>query len=194
MSGCIFLFGWLVFRATLAAHGGSQAKGPIGYATAISDPSHVCDLHHSSRQHRIPNPLSEARGQTHNVMVPSWTRFHCAMAGTPISLYFYIHLQVSMSACLSIYLLIINFFSNLILKVAKSVTAILFFSIFYCSWFIMFCRFPLYNKVTQSYKYTHSFSHTIFYHVLSQEIGYSSLCCTAGPHCLSILNVIVCIH
>ena len=29
--------------------------------TAMSDLSHVCDLYHSSRQHQILNPLSEAR-------------------------------------------------------------------------------------------------------------------------------------
>ena len=29
-------------------------------ATAMPDPSNVCDLHHSSRQHWILNPLSEA--------------------------------------------------------------------------------------------------------------------------------------
>ena len=42
--------------------------------------------------------------------------------------------------------------------------------------------------------YIHYFSHTIFHHVPSQETGYSSLCCTVGLHCLSILNVIVCIY
>ena len=57
----------------------------------------------------------------------------------------------------------------------------------------MFYQFMLYSKVTQSYIYTH-FSHIILYHVLSHVIGYSSLCYTAGPHCLSILNVIVCIY
>ena len=31
-------------------------------ATAMRDPSHVFDLHHSSWQHQILNPLSEARG------------------------------------------------------------------------------------------------------------------------------------
>ena len=33
------------------------------YATAIAtpDPRHICDLHHSSQQCRILNPLSEAR-------------------------------------------------------------------------------------------------------------------------------------
>ena len=33
-------------------------------ATAIQDPSHICDLHHSSRQRWILKPLSEARDQT----------------------------------------------------------------------------------------------------------------------------------
>ena len=52
-------------------------------ATAMPDPSHVCDLHHSSWQHRILNPLSEARDRTHNLMVPSRICFHCTMKGTP---------------------------------------------------------------------------------------------------------------
>ena len=30
-------------------------------ATAIQNPSRICKLHHSSQQHRILNPLSEAR-------------------------------------------------------------------------------------------------------------------------------------
>ena len=33
-------------------------------ATATPDPSHICDLHHSSRQRPILNPLSEVRDQT----------------------------------------------------------------------------------------------------------------------------------
>ena len=33
-------------------------------APAMPDPSCVCDLHHSSQQGRILNPLSEARDQT----------------------------------------------------------------------------------------------------------------------------------
>ena len=41
-------------------------------ATATWDPSHGCSLHHSSRQHSILNPLSEARDRTHHCMVPSW--------------------------------------------------------------------------------------------------------------------------
>ena len=41
-------------------------------ATATPDPSHVCDLRHSSQQCQIVNPLSEARDQTGNLIVPSW--------------------------------------------------------------------------------------------------------------------------
>ena len=49
-------------------------------AAATLDLSCVCNLHHSSLQHGILNPLSEARDQTHNLMflvgfisaVPSW--------------------------------------------------------------------------------------------------------------------------
>ena len=35
------------------------------------DMSHVCDLHHSSRQCQILNPLSDVKDWTHNFMVPS---------------------------------------------------------------------------------------------------------------------------
>ena len=41
-------------------------------ATATPDPSHICCLHHSSQQHQILNPLSEAKNQTRNFMVPGW--------------------------------------------------------------------------------------------------------------------------
>ena len=33
-------------------------------ATAMQDPSYIWDLHHSSQQHQILNPLSEARDGT----------------------------------------------------------------------------------------------------------------------------------
>ena len=41
-------------------------------ATATPDLSHICDLHHSSRQRRILNPLSESRDRISILMVPSW--------------------------------------------------------------------------------------------------------------------------
>ena len=37
-------------------------------ATATPDPSRICDLHHSSLQCRILNPLTVARDRTHNLM------------------------------------------------------------------------------------------------------------------------------
>ena len=44
------------------------------YTTAMQDPSHVSYLYHSSQQCQILNPLSKARDQTHNSMVPSGIR------------------------------------------------------------------------------------------------------------------------
>ena len=40
--------------------------------TATPDPSRVCNLHHSSQQRWILNPLLEARDQTHILMDTSW--------------------------------------------------------------------------------------------------------------------------
>ena len=57
---CSF-FCFLLFRATPAAYGSSQARGQIG-ATAAH-------LHHSSWQHRILNPLSKARDQTSWILI-----------------------------------------------------------------------------------------------------------------------------
>ena len=45
-------------------------------ATAMPDLSHVCDLHHSSQQCQILNPLSEARGGTRILMDPSQVCYH----------------------------------------------------------------------------------------------------------------------
>jgi len=58
-----FFFFFLLFRASPAACGGSQARGLIR-ATAAG-------LYHSSQQLQILNPLSKARDQTPNLMVPS---------------------------------------------------------------------------------------------------------------------------
>ena len=53
-------------------------------------------------------------------------------------------------------------------------------------------NFLLYRKVTQSH--IHSFSHIILHCAPSQVTRYSSQCNTAGSHCLSIPNAIVCIN
>ena len=54
------------------------------YATATEtpDPSRVYDLPYSSQRCRILNPLIEAMDQTHNLMVPSQTRFRYATMRT----------------------------------------------------------------------------------------------------------------
>lgn len=44
-------------------------------ATATSDLSRLRDLHHSSQQHWIPDPLSNARDQTHVFMDTSQIHF-----------------------------------------------------------------------------------------------------------------------
>ena len=52
-------------------------------ATAMWDPSPICNLHYSLQQHQILNPLSEASDQIGSLMVPSCIRLHCATTGTP---------------------------------------------------------------------------------------------------------------
>ena len=65
----IYLFIYLLFRATPVAYGSSWARGQIRaaaaglcHSTAMPDPSHLCDLQHSSQQHRILNPLKQSQG------------------------------------------------------------------------------------------------------------------------------------
>ena len=69
----LFLSFFGLFRAAPMAYEGSQAKGPIGAvatatATATPDASCIFDLHHSSWQRWILNPLNKARDQTRNLM------------------------------------------------------------------------------------------------------------------------------
>ena len=57
-----------LFRAALLPYGSSRAKGQIeAVATGLC---------HSSEQHGILNPLSEARDRTRNLMVPSRVQDH----------------------------------------------------------------------------------------------------------------------
>ena len=86
----VFLFCFvLLFRDALEAHGSSQARGQIGATPAGLCHSHsntgsscICDLHRSSWQHWIPDPLSEARDQTCILMDISWIHLCCATTGT----------------------------------------------------------------------------------------------------------------
>ena len=89
----IYLF-ILLSKAAPAAYGSSQARSQIGAAaasayttaTAMWDPSQIGNLHHNSRQCQILIPLSNARDQTLQLMVPSWIHLHCTTTGTPCGL------------------------------------------------------------------------------------------------------------
>ena len=81
---CLFLF-----MAAPTAYGNSQASGLIGAAAAslhhshtMPDPSHMCNLHHSSQQCQILNPLSRARDQTCLLMDTIWFHYCWATMGT----------------------------------------------------------------------------------------------------------------
>ena len=52
-------------------------------ATVKWDLSPVCDLHHSSQQLWIPDPLSKAGDQAHILMDTSQIHFHCTTTGNP---------------------------------------------------------------------------------------------------------------
>ena len=47
------------------------------------DLSSISNLHHSSRQRRILNPLRETRDLTRFLMDTSWVHYHCATVGNP---------------------------------------------------------------------------------------------------------------
>ena len=71
----ILLFIFIIFLVFLGPHPQHMEVPRLGFeselqlpayatATAMQDPSRICNLHHSSWQHLIPNPLSKARDQT----------------------------------------------------------------------------------------------------------------------------------
>ena len=88
----LFIYLCVLFRAAPTACGvprlGVQSELQLpAYTTATATPDlgRVFNLHHSSRQSRILNPLSQTRDRTRNLMVPSRIRFRCATTGTLIS-------------------------------------------------------------------------------------------------------------
>ena len=66
--------------------GGKSELRSLAYttATAMSDPSHVCDPHHNSWQGQIFDLLSKATDPTRNLMVPRGIHFRCTTMGNPI--------------------------------------------------------------------------------------------------------------
>ena len=71
-----FFFFWVggLFRATSGAYGSSQNRGQIGVTAA--------DLHHSSQQCWIFNPLNGVWDQTCFLMDTSWFHYCWATTGT----------------------------------------------------------------------------------------------------------------
>ena len=72
------------------AYGSSQARGQMEAAAADlhhshsnTDPSRACNLHHSSWQCQMLNPLSRARDWTCILMHTSLDHYHWVMTGTP---------------------------------------------------------------------------------------------------------------
>lgn len=71
----LFVCLFFLFKATSVAYGSSQVRDQIRaaadgphHAIAMPDLSHVCNLHHHSRQGWILNPVIKARDQTHILM------------------------------------------------------------------------------------------------------------------------------
>ena len=96
----IFYYSLLFFPHFLRPHpmacGGSQARGQIGVIAAGLHHSHsnsgseqsLHDLHHTSWQCQILNPLSKAGDGTLVLMDTGWICFHRATMGTSYSLLF----------------------------------------------------------------------------------------------------------
>ena len=94
-----FVFLGLHLQHTLSsqARGWVRATPPV-YTTAMWDPSPMCDLHHSSRQRQILDPLREARDGTsaswilvrcvsaeprQELLTPTLSNFQCAFLSDP---------------------------------------------------------------------------------------------------------------
>jgi len=76
---CVFFFFFPFVFVFLGSHFRHMEVPRLGveselqlpaYTTAMAtpDPSHICELHHSSWQHWSLNPLSEARDPSHVLM------------------------------------------------------------------------------------------------------------------------------
>ena len=85
-----FFFFFRLFRAAPKAYGRSQARSSITVeliaytrATAMPDPSLICDLHHSLWQRWILNPLREARDRTYILLDTSLSLLPLSHNGNP---------------------------------------------------------------------------------------------------------------
>ena len=87
---CFALFCFCLLRVAPLVYGSSLAKGEIraavvlacATATPTQDLSCICNLHQSSQQCQILNPLSEASVWTCVLMDTSWVPYCWALMGT----------------------------------------------------------------------------------------------------------------
>ena len=68
-------------------------------ATTTQDPSYSCDLHHSSWQRWILNPLSKARNGTQVLMDAGWVHYHWATMEFWGNLAFTLHFSIAFWVC-----------------------------------------------------------------------------------------------
>ena len=63
------------------------------YTTATPDPSHICNLHHSSQQCRILNPTEQGQDRTCVLIDTSWVHYCWATMETPEDALFFLARQ-----------------------------------------------------------------------------------------------------
>ena len=82
---CLFSLGLHLWHMEVPRLGAESELQLLAYATAtaMQDPSHICDLYHSPWHPWILNPLSRARDRTLILMDPRWVFYHWATTGTP---------------------------------------------------------------------------------------------------------------
>ena len=87
---CVYFFFFASFRKhpwhiEVPRLGGKSELQLPNYTRAIAawDLSRIFNLHHSSGQFQIPNPLREDKDGTHILMDTSQIRFHWTTAGIP---------------------------------------------------------------------------------------------------------------
>ena len=74
-------------------------------ATAAQDPSCICNLHRSSRQCGIHDPLSEDRDRTCILMDAGQIRFRCTTMGTPTTINFFFFFKLIFSTLRRLFIL-----------------------------------------------------------------------------------------
>ena len=104
----------------------------LAYTTAMQDLSHVCDLHHSSRQHWILKPLNEARNRTCILMDTSQVCYHWATTGTPPHCFYpFNHQSTPHLGCFHLLAIINHASMNMLVQIF--VLELIFWKAFLCS-------------------------------------------------------------